>query len=80
MNFQTARLRMVAHVRKMIRNGQITERRLARLTGISQPHVHNVLKGTRSLTPEVADLILRRLKIDLLDLANPEERPGRPPL
>ena len=41
---------------------------LARITGISQPHIHNVLKGKRLLSPEKADEVLRQLQIDLLDL------------
>jgi hypothetical protein len=73
MNFSTAQLRVVAHVRRMVCNGHVTERALARKTGISQPHLHNVLKGARSLTPEVGDLILQELKLDLLDLVPREE-------
>ncbi len=76
MDFETARSRVVTHVRMLVRNGEITERGLARMTGISQPHMHNVLKGARALTPEVGDLILHELKLDLLDLVGPgEERP-----
>jgi hypothetical protein len=33
-------------LRERVMNGEISERRLAQLTGISQPHMHNVLKGT----------------------------------
>lgn len=68
MDFQTAQIRLVAHVRNLVRNGEVTERGLARLTGVSQPHIHNVLKGVRSLTPEIGDLLLSKLKLDLLDL------------
>ncbi len=32
-------------------NGELTERGFARSVGISQPHVHNVLKGVRNLSP-----------------------------
>ena len=77
MNFETARRRVVAHLRGLVRNGQITERGLARLTGISQSHVHNVLKGVRDLTPEIGDVILHELKLDLLDLVEPEDLAGR---
>lgn len=68
MDFQTAQIRLVAHVRNLVRNGEVTERGLARLTGVSQPHIHNVLKGVRGLTPEIGDLLLAKLKLDLLDL------------
>jgi hypothetical protein len=51
-----------------VRNGEISERGLARIAGISQPHIHNVLKGTRLLSVDMADQMLRRLRIDLADL------------
>lgn len=73
MTFQDARLKLLAYVRNQVRNGEITERRLARLIGISQPHVHNVLKGTRSLSFEIGDLLLRALHLSLLDLVELSE-------
>jgi hypothetical protein len=66
--------RLVAALRTRVRNGEVSERRLAHLTGISQPHVHNVLKGAKTLSPHMADRILRRLDLDLLDLIG-EEHP-----
>jgi transcriptional regulator with XRE-family HTH domain len=56
-----------------VSNGEISERGLARLTGISQPHIHNVLKGARLLSADVADQILRRLRINLVDLLTADE-------
>lgn len=41
--------------RTLIRSGAATERGLARAAGLSQPHVHNVLKGTRRLSIDSAD-------------------------
>lgn len=73
MTFQDARLRLLAYVRNQVRNGELTERRFARLIGISQPHAHNVLKGVRTLSPEIFDLILKYLHMSLLDLASIEE-------
>jgi hypothetical protein len=46
---------------------------LARITGISQPHIHNVLKGSRLLSMDLADQMLRRLRMDLRDLLIREE-------
>lgn len=57
-----------SELRKMVRNGQTTERGLARRAGVSQSHVHNVLKGTRLLTPSVADRLLGAMDISLLDV------------
>ena len=73
MNYQDAQLKLLAYVRSQIRNGELTERGFARLIGISQPHVHNVLKGVRTLSPEVSDLLLKYLHLSLLDLAPIEE-------
>ena len=55
-------------VREMVRNGEFTERGLARFLGVSQPHMHNILNGARKLTPEMFDTILKRFNLDLLDL------------
>jgi transcriptional regulator with XRE-family HTH domain len=73
MDFRLLRMRMVSHVRARVRNGEISERGLARLTGISQPHIHNVLKGVRALSMEKTDQILERLRIDLADLLTAAE-------
>ncbi len=63
MTFQDARLKLLGYVRNQVRNGELTERGFARLIGISQPHAHNVLKGVRTLSPEVFDLALKYLAI-----------------
>jgi len=55
-------------LRKMVRNGHTTERGLARRAGVSQSHVHNVLKGTRLLTPWVADRLLEAMDLSLRDV------------
>jgi transcriptional regulator with XRE-family HTH domain len=77
MSFHLLQLRVIARVQERVRRGDVTERGLARLTGISQPHLHNILKGVRALSPQMADLILQQLHIDLLDLLDPEERAPR---
>lgn len=73
MYFEDLQSRLIAAVKVRLQNGELTERRLAHLTGISQPHVHNVLKGARILSPGVADRILRRLRISLVDLFHKQE-------
>ena len=55
-------------VRAFVQNGELTERGLARMIGISQPHMHHILKGARGLSVETADRILAKLKISVLDL------------
>ncbi len=68
MDFETLQRRLLARVRTCVQNGQMTERGLARMVGISQPHMHHILKGARSLSLENADRILRRLGWTVLDL------------
>jgi len=70
MLFGDLREALLECVRVRVRNGQLTERGLARLTGISQPHMHNVLKGARTLSPEVGDRILYHLRLSALDLVD----------
>jgi hypothetical protein len=68
LTFLDAQLKLLAYVRSQIRNGVLTERGFARSVGISQPHVHNVLKGVRNLSPEFFDLALKYFHLSLLDL------------
>ena len=73
MTFIHLQQRLVDHLRHRVRSGETTERGLARIAGLSQPHLHNVLKGKRLLSIEMADEILRKLEIDLVDLIEPGE-------
>ena len=72
-SFTVLQARLIRFVNLRIENGEFTERGLARILGISQPQVHNVLKGARKLKPEVADHIMRKLDMSLLDLLEPSE-------
>ncbi len=72
-NFGMLQSLLVRHLRQRIHGGEITERSLARLTGISQPHLHNVLKGKRLLSIEMADRILSHLHLDIRSLLELEE-------
>ncbi len=79
MYFELLQLRLVAHVQGRLQRGELTERGLARRTGISQPHLHNVLKGVRVLSPQIGDLLLHHLHITLVDLLNADELELRGP-
>jgi hypothetical protein len=72
-SFGLLRLRLISGIRDRVRNGEISERRLAHVTGVSQPHIHHVLKGTRVLSLEMADQIIERLQIDLMELLSGAE-------
>jgi len=78
MGFRQLLDRVRERLREQVRNGHLTERELARRLALSQPHIHNVLKGERILTPDLADLILSFLGIDVLDLLSTEDL-RRPP-
>jgi hypothetical protein len=67
--------RLMNRLRDRVRSGEITERGIARETGLSQPHVHNLLKGIRAPSPESADLLMRALQGGLLALIGPEDIP-----
>jgi transcriptional regulator with XRE-family HTH domain len=73
MNFYDLQQRLLDVLRQRLRSGEATERGLARDTGMSQPHLHNVLKGRRLLSIEKADEVLRRLHLDVLHLVATEE-------
>jgi hypothetical protein len=73
LGFRILNQRLTILLAKRVRNGELTERGLSRMTGISQPHIHNVLKGKRFLSTVTADAILQELHLDVLDLLDPRE-------
>ncbi len=77
--FRTLAMRIVLHLNVLVRRGEMTERGLAKLTGYSQPHVHNVLKGARGLSADLADQILELLAIKLVSLFTQDELSGLAP-
>ncbi len=64
---------------RRIHAGDFSERSLARRAGLSQSHVHNVLKNARPLSPRVADALLVAIRCSVLDLAA-AEAPRKPPV
>lgn len=73
LRFDQLHKRLVTRLREKVRSGEVTERGLARVTGISQPHIHNVLKGKKLFSSGMSDTILRGLNLDVLDLLEPAE-------
>lgn len=53
---------------RRVQAGEVTERGLAKASGFSQPHLHNVLKGIRSLSNEKADRLMDVLRVGVGDL------------
>ena len=77
MTFRHLEHLLVTELRERVRSGTATERGLARQAGISQPHMHNVLKGKRSFSMEMADHVLQALRLDVLDLIDSQEWSNR---
>ena len=73
MTFHDLHGALIDHLNQCVQSGEITERGLARRTGISQPHIHNTLKGKRLFSWKNADAILSELDLDLLDLIHRSE-------
>ncbi len=71
--FEVLKGLLIRSVRLRVRNGDCTERQLARLIGVSQPQLHNVLKGARPLKGKLADSLLRYFQIGLLELLQEAE-------
>ena len=75
-SFAILHARLIAYVNCRIQNGEFSERALAKHLGISQPHLHNVLKGSRKLQVTLADAMLARFQISALDLISRGEFVG----
>lgn len=69
--------RLLEFVLGRVNNGDFTERGLARILSISQPQMHNVLKGNRTLTPALADRIMQRFGLSVVDLLHKHELMAR---
>jgi hypothetical protein len=66
--FRELQGRLIDIARSRVQAGELTERGLARMCGLSQPHMHNILKGIRSLSFGSADRMMRALEIQVPDL------------
>jgi hypothetical protein len=65
--------RLKGYIRLKIDSGEYTERSLARVLRVSQPHLHNMLKGVRRMNLEFADQVMAKFQIGIFDLISDEE-------
>jgi hypothetical protein len=65
--------RLLDHLRQRVKNGEYTERGLSRAVGLSQPHIHNLLKGSRWITGAAADQLMDALGLNALDFGSADE-------
>ncbi len=79
MNFAALERRLLEHLRGRVRRGEMTNSALARHLRLSPAHMHNLLSGVRQMTPQVADVALHRLGLEITDLLSPEELRPRAP-
>jgi hypothetical protein len=68
MNFQELLGKLIDVARERVRAGELTERGLARMCDVSQPHMHNVLKSIRTLSIGSSDRLMQALDIHVPDL------------
>jgi len=59
---------LIEVARQRVRAGLLTERGLARSCGVSQPHMHNVLRQIRSLSTDSADRLMHALDLSVPEL------------
>ena len=72
-SFAALQTRLITLIKERLYNGEFTERGLARLAQISQSQLHNVLKRERTLHTELADSLMDKLGLSVLDLMNTAE-------
>ena len=68
MNLAELNRKLIELAVRRVRSGDLTERGLARMCSMSQPHMHNVLKGIRSLSNDTADRLMQALGMGIGDL------------
>ncbi|MCX6594408.1 MAG: helix-turn-helix transcriptional regulator [Acidobacteria bacterium] len=73
MSFGHLSASLVIVLRRKVSNGEWTERSLALRAGISQPHVHQVLRGIRQISPLLADRLMEAANVCVYDLLDPRE-------
>ena len=79
LGFRHLTSRLTRYLNELVRRGEVSERGLAHLTGYSQPHIHNVLKGARGMNTELADQLMAGLGLSLLSLFTQDELSGLAP-
>ncbi len=79
LGFRHLASRLTRYLNELVRRGEVSERRLAHLTGYSQPHIHNVLKGARGMNNELADQLMAGLGVPMLSLFTQDELSGLAP-
>jgi len=68
MYFRDLQDQLIGIARFRVRSGELTERGLARLSGISQPHMHHVLNNLRLLSTEATDRLMKALDLSVPDV------------
>ncbi len=72
MTFHDLDLRLLHLLNRKVQRGEISQRRLARLSGFTQPHIHKILKGAIRIHAELADALLSCLGLSVEHLLEGE--------
>lgn len=75
--FEILQDRLLKLLEGKVNSGDFTERGLARLIGVSQPQMHNLLKRKRRLRQALADRIMQKFEFDILCLVTDQELRNR---
>jgi len=67
--FEELRRLALQAIRLRVANGYFSERQLARLARLSQPQVHNVLKGKRAASFRTIDRLCAAAAVDIAEIA-----------
>ncbi len=76
MNFSQLHERLRAELLRRIEKGTLTRASIARLAGVSQPHISNFLNGKTRLSLETCDRILTALHLSVEQLFRPRAEPA----
>ena len=62
-SLSSARQHILKVCKQRIDNGSFTERSLARMSGLSQPHIHHLLSGQRTGTDDALDKLAQAARV-----------------
>lgn len=71
MNVDGLLCKVLEHLRRSVREGEISQSGLARKLRLSQAHINNLLTGVRPLTADVADTVLNSFGLEVEDFLEP---------
>ncbi len=59
---------LIATARERVQAGELSERQLSKMSGVSQPHIHHILNSQRVPSVDIADRVMKALGLGAMDL------------